>query len=222
MNVFKLQNGWIHSRVFTLIYVAIVLFFGFKPVQVQAERLLVMGDSLSAAYGMPTEMGWVGLLQQKFDAHNKEIQVINASLSGETTSGGLQRLPKLLALHQPKWVIIELGANDALRGQDLRQTQRNIQKMIELSKNIGAEVMLLGIRLPTNYGPAYDAQLGRVYTNLSKRFSIPLDPFFLESVALEPDLMQDDALHPNEQAQPLILERLWPQVMEWMSLPSDP
>jgi acyl-CoA thioesterase-1 len=198
------------------------LFFGFKPVQVQAERLLVMGDSLSAAYGMPTEMGWVGLLQQKFDAHNKEIQVINASLSGETTSGGLQRLPKLLALHQPKWVIIELGANDALRGQDLRQTQRNIQKMIELSKNIGAEVMLLGIRLPTNYGPAYDAQLGRVYTNLSKRFSIPLDPFFLESVALEPDLMQDDALHPNEQAQPLILERLWPQVMEWMSLPSDP
>lgn len=201
---------------FALFWV-VVIGFHTNAVSAQSQAtLLVMGDSLSAAYGMPSEQGWVALLQQKLNAKTKEVglqvNVVNASLSGETTSGGLQRLAGLLTEHQPRYVIIELGANDALRGQNLNQTQRNLARMIELSQQIQADVLLLGIRLPTNYGPAYDAALARVYAQLAAQFNVPLDPFFLETVALEPDLMQDDALHPNAQAQPLILERVWPQL----------
>lgn len=177
-------------------------------------RLLVMGDSLSAAYGLPTEQGWVALLQQKLQAEKKEIKVQNASLSGETTSGGLQRLPSLLKQYQPRYVIIELGANDALRGQNLRVTEQNLARMIEMSQTQGAKVMLLGIRLPTNYGPAYDERLGQMYIDLAERYGLVFDPFFLIDVALEPHLMQDDGLHPNSEAQPLILKRLWPLVQK--------
>lgn len=175
-------------------------------------RLLVLGDSLSAAYGLPTEQGWVALLQQKLRAEKKEIKVQNASLSGETTSGGLQRLPALLKQQTPRYVIIELGANDALRGQNLRVTEQNLARMIEMSQKQGAKVMLLGIRLPTNYGPAYDERLGQMYIDLAERYGLVFDPFFLIEVALEPHLMQDDGLHPNSEAQPLILKRLWPLV----------
>lgn len=225
MDVFKLQyrhevQPWFRKGLKGLLKglyrffgLSILLFF-FSAQAVNAQtRLLVLGDSLSAAYGLPTEQGWVPLLQQKLDAQTKEIGepilVVNASLSGETTSGGLQRLPALLKQHSPRYVMIELGANDALRGQNLQITQRNLARMIEQSQQAGAKVWLLGIRLPTNYGPAYDAALGRVYSRLAEQYQVPLDPFFLEEVALDPDLMQDDALHPNAQAQPLILNRVW-------------
>lgn len=186
-----------------------------------SSSLLVLGDSLSAAYGMPQEDGWVKLLDQKLAQQTmqqlKNVRVINASLSGETTSGGLQRLPDLLAQHQPAYVIIELGANDALRGQNLIQTQSNLARMIELSQQQGAKVMLLGIRLPPNYGPAFDRRLAQMYQQLSVQYQVLLDPFFLEDVALNRDLMLDDGLHPNAAAQPVILARLWPQLQAWLS-----
>ncbi|WP_296833083.1 arylesterase [Thiomicrospira sp.] len=199
----------------------IMLGFNTNPVQAQSQGvMLVMGDSLSAAYGMSTEQGWVALLQQKLNQQTKDkafnIQVVNASLSGETTSGGLQRLPGLVERYQPNYVIIELGANDALRGQGLRTTERNLARMIEISQQVGAKVLLLGIRLPTNYGPAYDARLAQTYLNLAETYQLDLDPFFLEEVALDPGLMQDDALHPNTEAQPIILQRLWPKLKNLM------
>ncbi|WP_029935268.1 arylesterase [Thiomicrospira pelophila] len=193
--------------------------FGFNtnPVQAQSQDvMLVMGDSLSAAYGMSTEQGWVALLQQKLNKQTQDklfnINVVNASLSGETTSGGLQRLPNLIKRHQPSYVILELGANDALRGQNLSTTEHNLASMIEISQQAGAKVLLLGIRLPTNYGPAYDARLAQTYLSLAETYQLDLDPFFLEDVALDPDLMQNDALHPNPKAQPIILQRLWPKL----------
>lgn len=178
------------------------------PLQAHStEHWLVMGDSLSAAYGIPNESGWVALLAKRYQ--EQAIRLINASLSGETTSGGLQRLPALLELHRPQRVILELGANDALRGQNLRKMQRNLRKMIKLSLAQGAEVVLLGIRLPSNYGPIYDRLLRNSYATLAKEFALRFDPFFLQDVALEPDLMQQDGLHPNEKAQPIIMERVW-------------
>lgn len=196
-----------------------MVFMGFNtnPVQAQSQDvMLVMGDSLSAAYGMSTKQGWVALLQQKLNQQTQEkmfnIKVVNASLSGETTSGGLQRLPNLIKRHQPSYVILELGANDALRGQNLSATEHNLANMIEISRQAGAKVLLLGIRLPTNYGPAYDARLAQTYLSLAETYQLDLDPFFLEDVALDPDLMQNDALHPNPKAQPIILQRLWPNL----------
>jgi len=177
-----------------------------------SQTLLVLGDSLSAAYGMSVDQGWVTLLENKLQAEN--INVINASLSGETTSGGKNRLPKLLKTYQPNWIIVELGANDALRGQALQTTQRNLQTIIDLSQQIGAKVLLLGIRLPTNYGPAYDQMLQQTFKQVATQNKVLFDPFFLESVALEPDLMQADGLHPNASAQPKILERVWPLIQE--------
>ncbi|MDG6774139.1 arylesterase [Thiomicrorhabdus sp. ZW0627] len=173
--------------------------------------VLVLGDSLSAAYGMESERGWVSLLQQE----HKGLQVVNASISGETTSGGKQRLPALMKQYSPDVLVLELGANDALRGQDLNSTKRNLQTMIDACKTRSGncEVVLLGIRLPTNYGPAYDLQLQKMYESLSKETDgIRFDPFFIEDVALDPDLMQWDGLHPNAEAQPEILKRVWPLI----------
>ena len=166
--------------------------------------LLVMGDSLSAAYGMPVEKGWVHLMQQALPNY----QVVNASISGETTSGGKQRLPALMNQYQPAILIVELGANDALRGQNLNSTQRNLQVMLDtcLKADYACQPVLLGIRLPTNYGPAYDAFLQRIYKKIAIDNAIAFHPFFIERVALDPDFMQADALHPNALAQPLILE----------------
>ena len=176
------------------------------------DTLLVLGDSLSAAYGLPVEDGWVSLLQKKLRTTHPQIRVVNASISGETTSGGKSRLPELLSRHHPQWVILELGANDALRGQQLQSTRANLRRMIELSRQAGAKVMLLGIRLPTNYGPAYDQMLQSIYRQLAKDYQLIFDPFFLEPVALDPDLMQLDGLHPNAKGQPRLLQRLWPKI----------
>lgn len=183
-----------------------------QGVDVPMEKpvLLVFGDSLSAAYGLDQRQGWVALLQKQ----RPQLKVVNASISGETTSGGKQRLPALLAEYHPHVMILELGANDALRGQNLQSTQQNLQTMIELCQAAqrACKVVLLGIRLPTNYGPAYDRQLQMMYQNLAERNQVVFDPFFIETVALDPDLMQLDGLHPNADAQPLILQRVWPLI----------
>ncbi|MGC9385920.1 MAG: arylesterase [Hydrogenovibrio sp.] len=174
----------------------------------QTKTLLVLGDSLSAAYGLPTETGWVRLMAAQWP----ELQVVNASIGGETSSGGLNRLPQLLKTHQPDWVILELGANDALRGQSLQSTRQNLQKIIDQSRADGAKVLLLGIRLPTNYGPAYDALLQKTYRQLAEQNGLLFDPFFLEPVADDPTMVQEDGLHPNAKAQPILWQRLEPLV----------
>lgn len=172
------------------------------------KKVLVMGDSLSAAYGINQESGWVALLQNK----QPRLDIVNASISGETTSGGLQRLPVLMNRHQPDILVLELGANDALRGQNLRVTKQNLQKMISACKNSekSCRVILLGVQLPTNYGPAYDMLFQKMYRDLAEKNKLLFDPFFLEDVALDPDLMQADGLHPNAAAQPVILQRVLP------------
>jgi len=167
---------------------------------------LVMGDSLSAAYGIELEQGWVSLLQARYPL----VEVVNASISGETTSAGKQRIAPLLKQHKPNVLVIELGANDALRGQNLKISQQNIQTMIESCShyNPNCKIVLLGVKLPTNYGPAYDAMFQKMYQNLADKNDVLFDPFFLETVALEPGFMQRDGLHPNAEAQPFILQRV--------------
>ena len=174
--------------------------------------LLIFGDSLSAAYGMEAEAGWVALLQQKMQTIIPTVKVVNASISGETTSGGKQRLPALLEQHHPQVLVLELGANDALRGQDLNRTQQNLQWMINACQqaNEKCQVILLGVRLPTNYGPAYDGMFQTMYQNLAQDNQLLFDAFFLETVVEDPDLVQWDGLHPNQLAQPIILKRVWP------------
>lgn len=175
-----------------------------------AERpvILVMGDSLSAAYNLPTSAGWVSLLEERLKKQTNWL-VVNASISGETTSGGLTRLPGLLRQHQPDLVLLELGANDGLRGLPPKLISNNLEKMLTLSQESGAKVMLIGILLPPNYGPAYLAQFEQTYPNLAKKHQLPLVPFLLEGVADKPSLMQADGLHPTAEAQPIILETVW-------------
>lgn len=171
--------------------------------------VLILGDSLSAAHAIPVESGWVSLLEQRV-SENARARVVNASISGETTAGGLSRLPALLAEHEPAIVAIELGANDGLRGLPMAQIKDNLGKLIDLSKQAGARVLLVGIELPVNYGPRYRAALREIYAELAIERSTQLVPFLLEGIALEPRLILDDGLHPNADAQPLILDNVWP------------
>ncbi len=193
-----------------------------NPLQTAQSTWLVFGDSLSAAYGMDEQQGWVALLQKKLQTTAPRVQVVNASISGETTSGGKQRLPALLQQYQPQLLILELGANDALRGQDLRSTQQNLQEMIAscVQANKECQVVLLGVHLPTNYGPAYDEMFQTMYQTLADNNGILFDAFFLETVVGDPDLVQRDGLHPNASAQPFILQRVWP-LFERSLLPTE-
>ena len=173
--------------------------------------VLVVGDSLSAAHNIPAASGWVNLLQQRVKQQIKAPPaIINASISGETTAGALTRLPGLLEKHRPSVVVIELGGNDALRGLTPAQLQGNLEKMIVASQKAGAKVLLLGIDVPPNYGPAYRQRLRQTYAGLAKQYDVPLLPFLLEGVALKPNLMQADGLHPTAAAQPQVLENVWP------------
>ena len=177
-----------------------------------ARTILVFGDSLSAAYGIRPEQGWVTLLAQRLQAQGYGYQVVNASVSGETSSGGLERLPRALELHKPAIVILELGANDGLRGLPVSTMRENLAHMLQLSRAAGARVLLLGIRIPPNYGPRYTTEFAAVYPELAQRYGVRLVPFLLEKVALDPTLMQQDGLHPNPAGQPLVLDTLWPDL----------
>jgi acyl-CoA thioesterase-1 len=183
----------------------------------QAPVVLVFGDSLSAGYGIRVEQGWVSLLAQKIEHEGYGFRVVNASVSGETTDGGLARLPRALAVHQPRIVLLELGANDGLRGLPLAGTRQNLEQMISLLQSRQMAVLLLGMRLPPNYGERYTAGFMSMYQQLSASHGIALLPFLLDNVALHPELMQEDALHPNANAQPLLLDNVWPRLVPLLS-----
>ncbi|HUN25655.1 MAG TPA: arylesterase [Steroidobacteraceae bacterium] len=178
----------------------------------ESRTILVFGDSLSAGYGLAPEQGWVALLEKRLRAQGYGYAVVNASISGETTSGGLARLPRALRLHRPALVVLELGANDGLRGLPLADARDNLAQMIELCERAHARVLLLGIRLPPNYGPRYADEFAALYPELAHRFRIPLVPFLLEGVALNPALMQADGLHPDAAGEPRVLDVLWPRL----------
>lgn len=172
--------------------------------------VLVLGDSLSAAYGIKADAGWVTLLRGRLQQAREPREVVNASISGETTAGGLARLSKLLADHKPALVVVELGANDALRGLPISAPRENLSRIITLSRDAGAQVLLLGIEIPVNYGPQYRDSLRSMYRDLAAEFKLPLVPFLLDGVALDPELMQADGLHPTAAAQPKLLDNVWP------------
>lgn len=174
------------------------------------KTVLVVGDSLSAEYGLTRGAGWVALLEQKLKANKVDARIVNASISGETTSGGRARLPALLNQHRPQVVVIELGANDGLRGLPVPAAESNLREMVTMSQKQGAKVMLIGMRMPPNYGRAYTERFFGMYNSLSKEFKAPLVPFMLEGVADKPALFQADRLHPNAQAHPIILNNIWP------------
>ncbi|WP_313346977.1 arylesterase [Stenotrophomonas sp.] len=175
------------------------------------HAVLVVGDSLSAAHNIPAASGWVNLLQQRVKQQvTPPPAIINASISGETTAGALTRLPALLEKHRPSVVVIELGGNDALRGLTPVQLRANLEKMIVASQKAGAKVLLLGIDVPPNYGPAYRDRLRQVYAGLASQYKVPLLPFLLDGVALQPGLMQSDGLHPTAAGQPRVLDNVWP------------
>ncbi|MEO7431997.1 MAG: arylesterase [Dokdonella sp.] len=171
--------------------------------------VLVLGDSLSAAYGLAPNEGWVTLLSQRLQAAKPARAVVNASISGETSAGGLARLPPLLSQHKPAVVIVELGANDGLRGLPLTEVRTNLSKILADVRNAGAKGVLIGIELPVNYGPQYRDGLRSLYRGLATEFNVPLLPFLLEGVALDPALMQDDGLHPKAPAQARVLQNVW-------------
>lgn len=170
----------------------------------QDKKLLILGDSLSAAYNLKQEQGWVSLLQNAFK--DKNIQVVNGAISGETTDGGLARLPRLLAQHQPTHLLIELGGNDGLQGHSVKKMKNNLQKMIDLAKGKNVSVLLQQMQIPSNYGARYNRMFTGAYATLAKQNQIPLVPFFLTEIALKPELMQRDGIHPNAKAQPIISE----------------
>lgn len=175
-----------------------------------AGDVLVLGDSLSAAYGMSSEQGWVRLLEQRLLRNGCQCQVVNASISGDTTRGGLTRLPAALERHRPAAVIIALGGNDGLRALSLARMEDNLREMIHLSRAAGARVLLLGVRIPANYGPDYAEKFHAVYRRVAETEDVAWVPFFLHGVAETRDLMLPDGIHPAPAAQPLILDNIWP------------
>lgn len=193
--------------------------FGLAPQPARADaaatppRILVFGDSLSAAYGIELEAGWVARLQRRLRDGDRPHEVVNASLSGETTAGGRARLPALLADGPFDLVILELGGNDGLRGLSLTQTEDNLRAMIEAARDSGAQVLLLGMRLPPNYGSTYTEGFARIYTRLAAELDVPLVPFFLDGVATDTALMQPDRIHPRATAQPRLLDNVWPALV---------
>lgn len=178
----------------------------------ETKTILVYGDSLSAAYGIPREQGWVSLLEKRIAEQRLPYRIVNASVSGETTSGGLSRFPANLRQHQPDLVILELGANDGLRGLSVSDMQRNLSEMIQAARATKAEVLLLGMMMPPNYGHRYAQDFKASFTQLALKFKIPLVPFFLDGVAANPELVLDDGVHPTSAGQPRILDNVWTEL----------
>ena len=188
-----------------------------------AQRtIVVLGDSLSAGYGIKVQQGWVNLLAQRLAAEGYGYGVVNASVSGETTQGGLARLPRVLDTHAPAVVIVELGGNDGLRGLPLDASQDNLARIIELSRKAHASVLLLGMYIPPNYGPRYGQEFRDMFTTLSKKYPVAFLPFLLDQVALKPELMQADGIHPNATGQPRLLENVWPKLKPLLVAPGKP
>jgi acyl-CoA thioesterase-1 len=183
-----------------------------NPPEPEKPVIVVLGDSISAEYGLPRNTGWVELMRQRLAEKRIDYSVANASISGDTTSGGRARMPALMQRLKPSIVIVELGANDALRGVPLSTTEDNLRTIIEQAQQGHAQVVLIGMYVPPNYGPDYTQKFHGLYGQLSKEFHVPLVPFLLAGIADKPDMFQADQLHPNQQAQPLLLDNVWPAV----------
>ncbi len=174
------------------------------------HHILIVGDSLSAAYGLASGEGWVDLLGKKLDAQKTKTKVTNASISGDTTTGGLARMPDLLAKHKPTHVLIELGGNDGLRGAPVAGAKANLRKMVELSQKTGAKVVLVGMRMPPNFGAAYTSAFEAMYRDVAKDTKSALVPFFLEKLGTDLKYFQPDRIHPTREAQAMMLDTVWP------------
>ena len=196
-------------RVILSLLLSVVGFIPTITLASESPVLLILGDSLSAGYGMDREKSWVNLLDIRFKEDGYSYRILNSSISGDTTQGGLSRIPRLLDRYQPEIVIIELGANDGLRGIDPGITRENMTDMIRQSQAVGAQVLLAGIKLPPNYGSDYLQQFESIYTDLASEFGTLLVPFFMEGIAFRPDLLQADTIHPNEKGQPVLLDNVW-------------
>ncbi|WP_438819966.1 arylesterase [Acinetobacter bouvetii] len=190
-----------------------MLGLGLVPAMVSAKTIMIVGDSISAAYGMPAQQGWVSLLQKRLDQqYPKQHKVVNASVSGETTSGAVARLPKLLQTYKPHIVVIELGGNDGLRGQPALLIQKNLATLIQNSQKAKAKVIVLGMKIPPNYGTAYSKAFEKNYKIVSQQHNVKLMPFFLEGIAGKKSLMQSDLVHPNAYAQSILLNNAYPYI----------
>ena len=193
-------------------YIVLFALYLISPSLLQADEeaaIIILGDSLSAAYGMEISESWPSLLQQRLHENGHSYRVFNSSIAGDTTQGGLTRLPRLLETHQPDVVIIELGGNDGLRGLPLEVTRSNLSAMIQKSQSVGASVILAEMRIPPNYGRTYTEKFNGAYSSLAEQYGTILLPFILQDIALEPGMMQADGIHPTAAAQPVILEKVW-------------
>ncbi len=197
---------------------------GLPPAWAQPDRpvILVVGDSLSAEYGLPRDTGWVSLLAQRLEQRSPQYSVVNASISGDTTSGGRSRLPQLLQATRPRVVVIELGGNDGLRGLDVGAMQANLQAMIDASRNARSSVLLVGIRIPPNYGREYTRRFDRCFEQLAHRNRVSFVPFLLEGIADHAEAFQADRIHPNQDAQARLLDNVWPRLQPLLQGPSLP
>lgn len=180
-----------------------------RTASADAPAIVVLGDSLSSGYGLNGAASWVTLLERRLSDEGYEYDVVNASIAGDTSAGGLSRLPRLLEVHAPQLVVIELGGNDGLRGQPVVSLRQNLERMIELAQASGARVLLTGIQIPPNYGPIYTQQFADIYPALAEDFDVPLVEFLMDGVALHDHLMQADRVHPNAEGQPVMLENVW-------------
>jgi len=183
------------------------------PVTAPARIILVVGDSLSAAYGIPVEQGWVSLLQARLDTGNYPYRIVNSSISGDTTANARARLPQALVSHEPAVVLLELGGNDGLRGLSLTSMKSNLAAMISSTQEAGAQVLLIGVQLPPNYGPLFTERFQAIYHELALEQDVSLLPSLVDGIGTEQNLMQPDGIHPNATAQPLIVDRVWKELL---------
>lgn len=207
----SIQKYDVITRLFRLL-LALAFILNATSAYSASKTVLVLGDSLSAEYGIPRGAGWVTLLEKRIKAENIDANIVNASISGETTSGGKARLPSLLEQHRPSVVVLELGGNDGLRGLPLSAAESNLRSMIMQAQNAKAKVLLVGMQIPPNYGREYAEKFSSIYKKLSHDTKIPLVPFFLEGVATQPQLFQADRIHPVAEAQPIMLNNIWPEL----------
>lgn len=187
------------------------------PAAVRASTIMVLGDSLSSAHGIDERQGWVNLLRQKLAENGYPQSVVNASISGDTTQDALSRVDAAIDRHRPDIVIVELGGNDGLRAFPIQAIRRNLSRILQIIRESSAKIVLAGIRMPPNYGPAYADAFAQLYPDLAARFHAALVPFFMDGVALNPDLMQSDGIHPNARGQPLLLANVWPVLQPLLS-----
>ncbi|CAM2941644.1 arylesterase [Pseudoalteromonas distincta] len=202
----------------SILRLVFILFLVIKPLSAAANNtILILGDSLSAAYGLQQEEGWVKLLQDKYDDEQTDIELINASISGETSGGALRRLDALLEQYEPTHVLIELGANDGLRGFPVKKMQANLTSLIQKSQAANAMTALMEIYIPPNYGPRYSKMFTDTFTDVSEETNAHLMNFFMLNIASQSDLMQNDSLHPNKKAQPLIRDEMYDSIKKWLN-----